>query len=65
MKKMPELEFDNHIKNIDDLIKQLDSLKKESRLMFTTDQIFRDDFHALKIAVRYFKKLKEVTTNEK
>lgn len=58
--KRPELEFDNHIKNIDDLIKQLESLKKESRLMFTTDQIFRDDFHALKIAVRYFKILKEV-----
>ena len=60
-KKMPELEFNNYIKNIDDLINQLESLKKESRLMFTTDQIFRDDFHALKISVRYFKDLKEVT----
>lgn len=59
--KRPELEFNNHIKNIDDLIKQLESLKKESRLMYTTDRIFRDDFHALKIAVRYFKNLKEVT----
>ena len=60
-KKMPELEYEGRIENIDDLIKQLDSLKKESRLMFTSDQIFRDDFHALKIAVRYFKDLKEVT----
>lgn len=58
--KMPELEYEGRIENIDDLIKQLESLKKESRLMFTTDQIFRDDFHALKIAVRYFKDLKEV-----
>lgn len=60
-KKMPEIEFDNHIKNIDDLIKQLESLKQEAKVMFTSDQIFRDDFHALKIAVRYFKDLKEVT----
>ena len=60
-KEMPELEFEGRIENIDELIKQLESLKKESRLMFTTDQIFRDDFHALKIAVRYFKDLKEVT----
>lgn len=59
-KKMPELEFNNHIKNIDDLIKQLESLKQEAKVMFTSDQIFRDDFHALKIAVRYFKDLKEV-----
>ena len=58
---MPEIEFDNHIKNIDDLIKQLESLKQEAKVMFTSDQIFRDDFHALKIAVRYFKDLKEVT----
>lgn len=61
MKKTPELEFNNHIKNIDELIKQLESLKKESKVMFTTDEIFRNDFHALKIAVRYFKELKEVT----
>ena len=60
-KKMPELEFDNHIENIDALINQLESLKREARMMFTSDQIFRDDFHALKIAVRYFKDLKEVT----
>ena len=58
--KTPELEFNNHIKNIDDLIKQLESLKQEAKVMFTSDQIFRDDFHALKIAVRYFKDLKEV-----
>lgn len=60
-KKIPELEFDNHIKNVDDLIKQLESLKQEAKVMFTSDQIFRDDFHSLKIAVRYFKDLKEVT----
>lgn len=60
-KKMPELEFNNHIKNIDDLINQLESLKQEAKMMFIYDQIFRDDFHALKIAVRYFKDLKEVT----
>lgn len=59
-KKTPELEFDNHIENIDALIKQLESLKQEAKVMFTSDQIFRDDFHALKIAVRYFKDLKEV-----
>ncbi len=60
-KKMPELEYEGRIENIDDLIKQLESLKQEAKVMFTTDQIFRDDFHALKIAVRYFKDLKEVT----
>lgn len=55
------LEFDNHIQNIDELIKQLESLKEEAIYMMRaphSDEVFKKDFHALKITIRYLKEMK-------
>lgn len=59
MPKKPKLEFDNHIKNIDELITQLKSLKDEAFLMMRNpnhDEIFVKDYHAIKIILSFLKK---------
>lgn len=59
------LEFDNHISNIQELIKQLESLKDEALYMMKApyhDEVFIKDFHALKITINF---LKEIEKNEK
>lgn len=48
-------DFDNFIKNKDELIKQLESLKEEAKYMMKCDIIFQKDFHALKIVINYLK----------
>ena len=52
------IEFDNHIKNFDELIKQLESLKDEAIYMMKApyhDEVFIKDFHALKIAINFLR----------
>lgn len=51
---MKKIEFDNIIKNKDDLINQLESLKDEAIYMLKNpyhDEVFQKDLHALKIAI--------------
>lgn len=58
--KKPKFEFDNHITNIEELIKQLESLKEEALYMMrdpSHDEIFTKDFHALKIVISYLKEI--------
>ena len=43
--KYPAFEFDNHINNIDELLKQLDSLKDEAIYMMPSDEVFQKDYH--------------------
>lgn len=57
--KYPTFEFDNYIRNIDDLLKQLDSLKDEALYMMPSDEVFQKDFHALRITINFIKELKE------
>ena len=64
MKKTFRIEFDNHISNMQELIKQLESLKEEAIYMMKApyhDEVFIKDFHALKITINF---LKEVEKNE-
>ncbi len=61
--KKPLLEFDNHIKDKDDLISQLESLKAEAmHSMMNALDDFRDvfvrDYHALRIVINYIKEVK-------
>lgn len=58
MNKKIEIEYDNHIKNIDELIEQLKSLKQEALIMLPEDLVFQRDYHALKIIIRYLEELK-------
>ena len=51
-------DFDNFIKNKDELIEQLESLKEEAKYMMKCDIIFQKDFHALKIVINYLKNQK-------
>lgn len=46
---------DGTIESFEELLEQLESLKEEAKYMMPTDEIFRRDFHALKIAIRYIK----------
>lgn len=56
--KKPKLDFDNHIADLDELIKQLESLKAEAMEWMPQDEIFAKDYHALRIVVRYLKEIK-------
>ena len=61
--KNPILEYDNIIKNKDELIKQLESLKDEAIYMLKSpvnsdeDNIFQKDLHALRIVINYIKEV--------
>ena len=58
---MKEIEYDNIIKNKDDLIKQLESLKDEAIYMLKNpnhDEVFQRDLHALRIVIKLINTLK-------
>lgn len=58
---MKAIEYDNIIKNKDDLIKQLESLKDEAIYMLKNpyhDEVFQKDLHALRIVINFIKELK-------
>lgn len=58
---MQTIKYDNIIKNKDDLIKQLESLKEEAIYMLKNpnhDEIFQRDLHALRIVINFIKELK-------
>ena len=59
MAKIKPLEFDERIENIDILIEQLKSLKREARLMYNQDFIFRRDWSALWIVINFLQKNKK------
>lgn len=59
MAKITPLEFDDRIENIDVLIDQLKSLKREARLMYNQDLIFRKDWSALWIVINFLQKNKK------
>ena len=55
------IKYDNIIKNKDDLIKQLESLKDEAIYMLKNpnhDEVFKKDLHALRIAINFIKEMK-------
>lgn len=58
MKKL-KIDYDQIIKNKDDLLKQLHSLLKESIYMMCCDEIFIKEVHALRIAIRILEELEE------
>ena len=58
---MKAIEYDNIIKNKDDLIKQLESLKDEAIYMLKNpdhDEVFQKDLHALRIVINFIKEMK-------
>lgn len=58
---MKAIEYDNIIKNKDDLLKQLESLKEEAIYMLKNpfhDEVFQRDLHALRIVINFIKELK-------
>ena len=58
---MKLIEYDNIIKNKDDLIKQLESLKDEAIYMLKNpyhDEVFQKDLHALRIVIKLINTLK-------
>ena len=58
---MKSIEYDNIIKNKDDLISQLESLKDEAIYMLKNpyhDEVFQRDLHALRIVINFIKDLK-------
>ena len=58
---MKAIEYDNIIKNKDDLIKQLESLKDEAIYMLKNpnhDEVFQRDLHALRIVIKLINTLK-------
>lgn len=57
------LEYDNIIKDKEDLLSQLESLKEDAiaHLQCTVsgfEEVFQRDLHALKIVIHYLKELK-------
>ena len=55
------IEYDNIIKNKDDLINQLESLKEEAIYMLKNpnhDEVFQRDLHALRIVINFINELK-------
>ena len=55
------IEYDNIIKNKDELIKQLESLKDEAIYMLKNpyhDEVFQRDLHALRIVINFINELK-------
>lgn len=59
MSKLKPLEFDDRIENIDILIDQLKDLKREARIMYNQDLIFRRDWSALWIVINFLQKNKK------
>ena len=58
---MKAIEYDSIIKNKDDLIKQLESLKDEAIYMLKNpyhDEVFQRDLHALRIVINFINELK-------
>ena len=58
---MKAIEYDNIIKNKDDLIKQLESLKDEAIYMLKNpshEEVFQKDLHALSIVINFIKEMK-------
>ena len=58
---MKVIEYDNIIKNKDELIEQLESLKEEAIYMLKNpyhDEVFQKDLHALRIVINYIKEMK-------
>lgn len=58
---MKVIEYDNIIKNKDDLISQLESLKDEAIYMLKNpyhDEVFQRDLHALRIIINFIKEMK-------
>ena len=64
LKRVPSMkviEYDNIIKDKDDLIKQLESLKEEAIYMLKNpnhDEVFQRDLHALRIVIKLINTLK-------
>lgn len=57
---------DGVINSYDELVNQLESLKEESKIMMTQgEEIFKRDFHALKIAIQICDKYMEEHRNVK
>ena len=57
---MTKIEYDNIIKNKDDLIKQLESLKEEAIYMLKNpfhDEVFQRDLHALRIVLNLIRNM--------
>ena len=57
---MTKIEYDNIIKNKDDLIKQLESLKEEAIYMLKNpfhDEVFQKDLHALRIVLNLLRNM--------
>ena len=57
---MKAIEYDNIIKNKDDLIKQLESLKDEAIYMLKNpyhDEVFQKDLHALRIVINFINEI--------
>lgn len=57
---MKAIEYDNIIKNKDELLKQLNSLKEEAIYMLKNpnhDEVFQKDLHALRIVINFIKEL--------
>ena len=58
---MKSINYDNIIKNKDDLIKQLESLKDEAIYMLKNpnhDEVFQKDLHALRIVINFINEMK-------
>ena len=58
-----KIDYDNIIKNKDDLIKQLESLKEEAIYMLKNpfhDEVFQKDLHALRIVLNLLRNMEVV-----
>lgn len=58
---MKTIEYDNVIKNKDELLKQLNSLKEEAIYMLKNpyhNEVFQKDLHALRIIINFIKEMK-------
>lgn len=64
MTKKPQLVFDNNIKNIEELIKQLESIKIDAERIMGLEPSYEKDFYALKITINFLNEIKGVQ-NEK
>lgn len=54
------IEYDNIIKDKEELLNQLESLKEEAIYMLKNpyhDEVFQKDLHALRIVIRHIKSL--------
>lgn len=67
MKKQIKLEYDNHIKDIYDLINQLKSLQQDALAQIKCpcnlgEEVFVKDYYALGIVIRYLKEVEKCDT---